>query len=439
MRIATAISIIVLLLAASCGKRPVGPSIVLVLIDTLRADHLGCYGYHRDTSPTIDSLAAEGVLFERCQSQSSWTLPAMVTILTGLTPRQHGAGARNDRFHGLSYELAYLPEVLSAQGYATTAFFNVVFMNADFGLHRGFDHFDCSGLTDFHSRRTAGQTVDQAISWLADREPGEPFFLAVHFYDPHINYDPPPPFDTLFTDPGYEGPYDNSWGHVPQIMGVNSGEDSIPPEGLRNLVNLYDGEIAYTDRELGRLLAEVRATGGDSTLVTVIADHGEEFLDHGGIEHGHTLYQELLHVPLILCGPGFRGGQTIHTTVAQLDVLPTVLSALGVEAPSASHGVDLSLLSDSSRILPSSGILWGNQKQACVLRGEKKVIWDAAIDVSQAFDLSADAGETDPLPPDESLLQAALDYWSTPPLAEPPAVEMDEAIKTQLRDLGYIR
>lgn len=431
--------IVSMLTLFGCGGQLQGPNIVLILIDTLRADHLGCYGYHRDTSPTIDSLAAEGTLYLNCQSQSSWTLPAMTTILTGLTPKQHGAGARTDRFFGLSGELDYLPQMLSDQGYATAAFFNVVFMNADFGFHRGFDHFDCSGLTDFHSRRNAGQTVDQAISWLGGLEPNQPFFLAVHFYDPHINYAPPSPFDTMFADPGYEGPYDNSWGHVPQIMAINSGQSSIPPEGLRNLVNLYDGEIAYTDQELGRLLAEVRATAGDSTLVMVVADHGEEFLDHGGIEHGHTLYQELLHVPLILCGPGFRGGETVQATVGQLDLLPTVLSAMGVEVPSTAHGVDLSLLSDSSRTLPSSGILWGNQKQACVLRGEEKVIWDAAIDVSQAFDLSEDPGETDPLPPYESLLQAALDYWSTPPLAEPPAVEMDEAINTQLRDLGYIR
>jgi arylsulfatase A-like enzyme len=439
MKIATKLVLAMFLLMAACGQRVSGPDVVLILIDTLRADHLGCYGYHRDTSPTMDSLAAEGTLYLHCQSQSSWTLPAMATILTGLTPKQHGAGASIDRFFGLGVELGYLPQMLSQQGYSTAAFFNVVFMNADFGFDRGFDHFDCSGLTDFQSRRTAGETVGEALAWLDSLEEGEPYLLAIHFYDPHVNYNPPTPFDTLFTNPSYQGPYGKDWGHVPELLAVNAGEDSITEEGLYNLIGLYDGEIAYTDREIGRLLAAVRRISGDSVLVVLAADHGEEFLDHGGVEHGHTLYQELLHVPLIVSGPGFNGGAVVGTRVGQLDVTPTVLSALGMDVPSEAQGADLSTLSDSSRILPSSGVLWGNQEQACALRGRTKVIWNAAVDISRGYDLSADPEERGPLAPDEELLQAVLTYWSTPPLAEPPEVSMDEAVDRQLRDLGYVR
>ena len=415
-------------------------NVVIVLVDTFRADHAGCYGYSRETTPTLDSLAEAGTRFARFQSQSSWTLPAMTSLLTGLTVRQHGAGRKGQDFFGISPGLPYLPHLLSSSGYSTGAFFNVIFMDADFGFHRGFDHFDCRGFTNRMSLRRADETVDECIGWMDSLSSERPFLAVLHFYDPHTSYNPPPPFDTLFTDPAYVGEYGPEWGKVPQLMAVNRGGETIPPDGLNNLIALYDGELAFTDAQLGRLLAHLRELGLDErTLVVVTADHGEEFLDHGGVEHGHTLYQELLAVPLVLAGPGIPRGAVVEEPAAGIDLTPTVLALLDMEVPPDCAGVDLLAGIPAGRSIPSSGTLWAEGRQVCSLRDWDKVIWNVDSDSAFGFDLLADPEESVPLPPDSLVLEQLLTYWATPPLEEPRAVDYEAAVDRTLRDLGYIR
>jgi len=206
------LALAILLLIAGCG-REARPNILLILLDTTRADHLSCYGYERETTPSLDSLAEAGTRFERAMSGSPWTLPSMATIFTGLTERSHKARLSDGVFYGVDPGLPYLPELLARSGYGTAAFFNVIYMSEHFGFHRGFEHFDCRGLEEVTRSRSAGETVDAFLAWLGTRDgEDEPFFAAVHFFDPHATYAPPPPYDTLYADPDYSGRFDRDWG-----------------------------------------------------------------------------------------------------------------------------------------------------------------------------------------------------------------------------------
>ncbi|MBN1433715.1 sulfatase [Candidatus Fermentibacterales bacterium] len=430
-----------LLLASSCGvgTAPGSPNLLLVLIDTLRADHLGCYGYERNTTPCLDSLAAAGLRFERVHGSSSWTLPAMSTILTGLPPREHGAGRRDGAFYGLSSGIPGMARILHASGYSTAAFFNVVFMSEDFGFHVGFDHFDCRGFAGPESYRDARGTVDDAIEWLREQGPS-PFFLAVHFYDPHITYDPPAPFDTLFTDPGYSGEYGPQWGESAEIEAVNAGEIALPDDGLRNLIDLYDGEIAFTDHEISRLLSFLRGSGlSGNTVVIVAADHGEEFLEHGMLEHGSNLYQTSISVPLLISGQGIPVGEVERAAVSHVDILPTVIALTGGEAPEGLEGCNLLGEVRADRFLVSSGVLWGESDLVSVRRNDSKIIWRPGEASAEAYDLAGDAGEFSSLMADSLLLEHAMSYWATPFAVTPPQVYFGESAARALRDLGYIR
>jgi len=434
----------VMLLAASCGDESAPaaggrPNILLVLIDTIRADHMGCYGHHRPTTPHLDSLAEAGTRYARMMSGSPWTLPSMTTTFTGLTERQHRARLRDRTFYGVDPSLPFMPLLLKEEGYRTAAFFNVIYMSEHFGFHRGFDHFDCEGLVELWNSRTAGETVDALLAWLDGREDGGPFFAALHLFDPHATYNPPSPYDTLWADPGYEGRFDSTWGVRSDMDDANSGAVAVDAAGVRNLIDLYDGEIAYTDAQLGRLLAGLRRRGlGEETLVIVMGDHGEEFADHGRFAHGHTLHAELLQVPLLLAGPGVEPGVVDTSLVGNVDVLPTVMAAAGSSAPEGSPGRNLlSPYDGPPRTMFASGL--GGSRQACARRLDRKVVWHVEEDSAYAYDLAADPTEMNPLPPDSALLAEAMDYWATPPRGNPRAVPWTNAVEDQLRDLGYIR
>jgi arylsulfatase len=410
-----------------------------VLIDTIRADHLSCYGYARETTPHLDSLAEAGVRFSNMMSGSPWTLPSMTTIFTGLPERAHRARLRERTFYGVDPELPFLPILLKREGYRTAAFFNVIYMSEHFGFHRGFDHFDCEGLVELWNSRTAGSTVDAMLEWLDSTGGDEPFFVALHLFDPHATYNPPAPYDTLWADPGYSGRFDSTWGVRGDMDDANSGAVTVDSAGRRNLINLYDGELAYTDAELGRLFAELRSRGlAGETLVIVIGDHGEEFADHGRYAHGHSLHAELLRVPLIVSGAGVPEGVVDTALVGSIDVLPTVMAAAGAASPEGSWGVDLLGGGDhGGRSLPASGL--GGSRQACVRRGLRKVVWHAEPDSALLYDQAADPTEMEPLPPDSALLQQVLAYWATPPSGDPEPVAWTNAVRNELRDLGYIR
>jgi arylsulfatase A-like enzyme len=430
----------------ACGGTPAGsgnPSILLLLVDTFRSDHMSCSGYGRGTTPVMDSLAAEGAAWLRIQGQSSWTLPAMTTIMTGLTQRSHMAGWRDGAFYGIDPGLPTLALLLNARGYQTAAFFNVIFMNEDFGFHRGFEHFDCRGFVGDASTRNAAGTVDDFLAWHdSSRDASRPLFAALHFFDPHLPYAPPEPWRSLFTDPVYAGPFDAGWGGRDDVSEVNSGEVPMDSAGLANLVGLYDGELAFTDHEIGVLLDSLEARGVlDGILVVIIGDHGEEFMEHGGIGHGHTMYQELLTVPLIMAGTPLPNGVDTSMDAAQIDLLPTLLTLAGSAVPAGTEGINL--LSGSAgtdpRVLPSSNRLWVATDLAAVRCGAGKIIGNPSLGAAAGYDLDSDPGENSPGEPDASLVEALELYWSQPPVGLPLMVPFAETAERTLRDLGYIR
>ncbi len=438
-----AVSVIILTLL-SCGTQTddTGPrvNVLLIIIDTLRADHMGFWGYERDITPTLDSLALSGASWMKMQAQSPWTLPSTASILTGLTPREHGAGRYEGQLYGLAASIPNLQGILHSEGWQTCAVFNVIFLNENFGFHRGFDHFDCRGVTEGIGCRRADKTVDAALAWLSGLDDGSCYFAVLHFYDPHIPYDPPSPYDTLYADPSYTA-FKSDEEQLAVVNSVNRDSLEIEAEGLNNLIDLYDGEIAFTDAEISRLLGEIRISGlADSTLVIVLADHGEEFLEHSGIEHGRTLYQEVIHVPLIISGPGVPSGLSIDVPASHIDIMPTVLSFLQMEIPDDLQGRDLFDAGHPEPDIPSSGLFWTESQQASVRRDDFKIIWNSDGSGIEYYDLSRDPGEQAPLRyPDESMVDAVEFYWATPPVAEAPVISFRDAERNQLRDLGYIR
>lgn len=341
--LALATSIVALGLLACSASGP--PNVVVVLIDTLRADHLGCYGHSQPTSPRIDALAGEGTLFENAVAQSSWTGPSVASLFTSHYPSRHGMV----RFgSSLDAGLPTLAEELRRGGYQTLAVSaNFAFVSRRTGLLRGFDrveelsrragpgeHAELLGLAS-----VPGSTVtERAIELLANVGDG-PFFLYVHYMDPHSGYEGHEPDPRRLASLAYQGPVDGS---TEQLRTIVRGELAIGAADLERLVSLYDGEIARVDTEVGRLLDHLRERGlYDDSLIVLLSDHGEEFQDHGSFFHMFTLYREQIHVPLIVRTPGGSGGVRVPELVELVDVGPTLLELVGLGDARPSDGVSL--------------------------------------------------------------------------------------------------
>jgi arylsulfatase A-like enzyme/thioredoxin-like negative regulator of GroEL len=297
-----------LLLALGCGPSVEIERVVLVTLDTLRADRVGCYGAERAHTPTIDELATKGVRFTTAISPAPVTLPAHASLLTGLDPPRHGV--RHNGIFRLPDDVPTLAERFRDAGFATAAAVGAVVLDRQHGLDRGFDHYDdsMSGRTasraTSYAERTADQVVDSVLSWLEGAP--ERFFLWVHLYDPHADYDPPAGFRAAF--PG----------------------------------DPYAGEIAFADSELRRLLETLEQRfGEDSTLVVVTSDHGESLGQHGELSHSLTVYDATQRVPLVMAGPGLPSGLVLEEPVGLVDVAPTLLSLAHLPPFADTSGIDL--------------------------------------------------------------------------------------------------
>ena len=301
------------------------PLVVLYLIDTLRADHTSVYGYGRDTTPRLSALARDGVVFEQAIAQASWTKPSVASILTSLPPHRHQVVQLGD---ALDVKLVTLAERLQLHGFSTgAAIANVVIYGKDTHFEQGFDFYQ--GLHDPRDRPSktvrAAPVVDAALHWL-DQRRGQPQFLFVHTMDPHVPYTPPPPFNQMFE------PHP-----APGHPGSDPRDGTNDPLERQRLIAQYDGEVAYGDRELGRFLDGLKARGlYDQALIVFVSDHGEEFFDHAQWLHGRSVFDEVVHVPLVVKFPGGRHrGQRVAQQVQTLDILPTILAALGFSVPRA--------------------------------------------------------------------------------------------------------
>ena len=431
------VSLILLLLAGCQAGRSAKPDILLIIIDTLRADHVHCYGYGREITPTLDSLAAEGTMWSNVQAQAAWTLPAMSTIFTGLTERQHLAGIRAEQQYALDQSLQTLPEIFSENGYQTAGFYTVPVMGEGYGFDQGMDHCDMEGCQVIFP---ADVMVDKYLMW-ADSlfDPETPCFTILHFFDPHFQYDPPVPYSTMFSSMSHPG---TRWALCPASSMIDAwGRGLIGREELGRMMDLYDGEIAYLNRQISRLFDGMRRREMlDNTLIMVIADHGEEFDDHGGVTHGVQLHSEITGVPLIISGPEVPAGRVENVLAGQIDVLPTLLEYADIPVPEGLPGTDLLSFSvPEDRVLPASGYYADVSHMITVRTGSVKLFWDTVSDSSFMFDLSNDPHELQPLPPDSGLLEEAAFYWATPPRVDPQPMEDMEGRVEMFRNLGYLR
>jgi arylsulfatase A-like enzyme len=316
-----------------------GYNVVLVSIDSLRSDHLGAYGYDKNTSPTIDALARDGVLCEHNSSTTAWTLPGHMSILTGRSLLGHGVVA-DDRM--LTDDVATLAESFSAAGYATGAVVSAPYVEARYGFGRGFDDYDDKTIAfathgESYKRVTAPLLQDTAAEWLSDKADRN-FFLFLHYWDVHYDYAPGPPYDSMF-DPGYEGDMDGrNFYFDPR---VNPDMDEAD---LDHVLALYDGEIRLVDDHLAKLRGTLNELGvADRTIIVVTSDHGDEFFEHGRKGHHRTLYDEILRVPLVIYVPGVKAvTPVLEMETSIIDIMPTLLSLVGLPIPVGVEGADLS-------------------------------------------------------------------------------------------------
>ena len=389
-------------------RREDSPDILLISIDSLRSDHLGCYGYERDTSPTIDSLAAEGAVFRNAVSTTSWTLPAHAAMFTGLYDSSHGVVDGDDRLVDAHVTLA---EVLETNGYDTVGFFGGPFLHPTFGLNQGFrSYLSCMTLiTDDVSEGesqdpknvhpasqaevTGPRTVERFSRWL-DSRGGGPFFAFVHLWDVHYDYIPPPEYEHMF-DPDYRGSvtatdlYRNGLIHP-----------EMPQRDLDHVVALYDGEIRSTDETIRRLLGALEAAGRlQNTLVVITGDHGDEFFEHGSIGHQTSLFEEVVRIPLIIRWPHAVPPKTVvEDQVRIIDVMPTILGLAGIKCPTV-QGRDLYGLLSGGTLPPEPALLellCRGQRMTALRTNEFKVMVDERTGQVGVFHLATDPMESMP-------------------------------------------
>lgn len=379
------------------------PNVVVYLVDTLRKDHLSVYGYSRETSPRLAEFARDAVRFETTYSPTSWTRPAVASLLSGVTPQRHGAISRPDR---LAPEVRLLPEYLDGVGYHSRAFVTNPNVLPVWGFGRGFDEFHDVRGADGAAR--ADEINEAVFESLRDNR-HEPFFLYVHTVDPHAPYEPPPLFRASFPRPS--------------AADLGSPDPSIVARArLASLIGDYDAEILFNDDCFGALVDFLRSEGlYDDALVIFTSDHGEELRDHGELGHGLNLFQEVVQVPLLVKLPGnAHAGRTVRTPASLLDVLPTILALAGGGPAAGGEGVDLQELLRAEQAGSAAGRpffldldLAGVTVERNVVSG---VVWGGykLLDLSQPrpgvlmFDLLGDPGERESVARRRRALVASL-------------------------------
>jgi choline-sulfatase len=395
------------------------PPVLLITLDTTRPDHLEPYGAADAETPALAGLARDGIVFEHAFATAPVTAPSHASILTGLYPPRHGV--RNNLTHHLGDGIPTLADRLSAAGYRTAAFVSAIVLEARYGLDRGFEVYDdeiraagASRESRMTTERRAADTADRALAWLDGLGGENPFFLWVHFYDPHLPFSPPSPWAERFAD------------------------------------RLYDGEIAYMDTQVARLLQHPRVAGGDA-LVVAMGDHGEGLGEHGEEAHGLLIYDSTIRVPWLMRLPGGPSGLRVEAPVSQVDLVPTLIELLSLEpAPGSPELEGRSLLpllagggSLPERLLfaesevPFFSYGWARLRSA--YQWPLKLI-DAPT--GELYDLERDPGETRNLAPESSAdtrrLAAAIESWAGADTGAGSTVGVDPEAEAQLRALGYL-
>jgi arylsulfatase A-like enzyme len=431
------------------GERP---DVIVLLVDALRADHLGCYGYGRDTSPAIDALARDGVVFRQAISQSTFTKTSIASLFTGRYPYRHGVywGSRRTTDDTRTADLlgeseTTIAEVLRDHGYLTAAWVQNSHLRPVMGFGQGF--------TDYRDQQGSIRRIHRRVlPWLHGPGRRYGFFAYLHYIDLHDPYRPEPPYDTLFGTHAdvYRGVDFRRWGAF--LAAVRDGEKTLTEAEVEQLRALYDGQLRAIDDEIGRLLDRLRDAGlYDDALIVLTSDHGDAFMEHGFISHSAAPYEELVRVPLVVKLPGQRhAGTVVESQVRLVDVMPTILAATGIAADVDLDGCDLMpWIAAGGR--PGSAaaectyavieIAEDDGPPALAVRTERFKYIHRPQGRDELYDLAADPGERQDL-------AAALDEETAPlrDLAQGLAARragadsmaLDEKLLRELRALGYV-
>jgi len=432
----------IIMLAYSYASAPEGPNIILISIDTLRADHLGSYGYGRGTTPNIDKWAEKGILFENAYSQGPWTYPSMASMHTSLYPTQIGVENLDTKIHDSFMTLA---EHMKNNFYDTHAIVSNIVVSEPLGFSQGFNTFD-QGSIRKNFELSSHIVTDKAIEYLSGKKGGK-FFLWLHYMDPHYNY-------IHHQEYNYSEGYSGSLGDNLSIKSLNTEKEPLDEEDLIYIKNLYDEEISYTDNSIGELLDAVVELGlMDNTVIILTADHGEEFMERSRFGHGRTLFQELIHVPLIIYIPGNKdiGGRRVRSSVEVRSIGRTVLDLSGI-ANTQVQGQNLLIAKDDDDWESHAYSQKPNGEgelplEEAIISDNWKLINNLGNGVYELYDLENDPDEKNNLFNVEQNgvditkqeLLTKLSEINTERIGEPGEVEFKEEDIKKLKALGYIQ
>lgn len=381
--------------AAEAGRY----NIILISVDSLRPDHLGCYGYRRNTSPEIDAFAKDAIVFENAFCQGTWTLPSHASIFTSRYPFVHGAGIRVPPFglDGLNEVELTLAEILKGHGYKTAAFTGGNHVRAELGFKQGFDtYYDTVDWT-WVNRGMLDTTVPLALKWLEDNRQNN-FFLFLHGFDVHFPYNySESSYEKMF-NPAYEGIIDKTWlvwGTVTRIFQNRYIDESgrqvkFSPKDVAHIIARYDGGVRHADSYVGKFLKKIKEMGlSDNTIILILSDHGMELFEHGHVGWCYSPYDEVLRIPLIIKHPGLKEKHKRIAATAQLiDVMPTILGFLALPVPPEAQGTNL-LPAIEGKVLDGFNEYIYAQYGSGVVRSRK---WKY-IAKYELYDLENDPGE----------------------------------------------
>ena len=419
---------------------PRGPSVVLIIIDTLRADHVGCYGYRRNTTPSIDKLSSHSILFKNAISAAPWTGPSIGSLFTSQYPAALG-------FRGkpiiIDQNFLTLAEIFKENNYETKGIISHAYVSSSLGFGQGFDSYDEENAKG-HGYISSPSITEKTISFLRKNRNGE-FFLFLHYFDPHFDY-------IMHDDYNYFPDYDGPLYSSQPIRDLREKAPRMSTSDIEYLKASYDSEIKFTDKHIGRVLDELKEIGlYDNTLIVLTADHGEEFLERGDHWIGHTkkLYQEQIHVPLIIKLPRGDKQEIVHEFLGLIDLMPTIVDYAGLWIPDRyEHAGQIVGVSGAEelgdRIIISQTRRWA-VLQSATWRGWKLIL-DPYTKSKQLFDLQKDPAESRNLATknDKALkeMTTVLQKWNTQMKSRKTEAEQPtfaEEQKKHLRSLGYLQ
>lgn len=431
--------------APGCNPASRPPNVILVSIDTLRADHVGSYGYAKETTPSIDTFRRDAAQFDEAIAHAPSTLPSHASMLTSLLPSHHGASVANS--FALDPGAITLAEILKAEGYDTASFNGGIQLDPIYGLDRGFDVYAAARPSVALAELLVDpidmfdHTVDAAIDWIGAHRDA-PFFLFLHTYELHHPYTPSPEFLALF-EAEYDGALPRSIS-VDLLRRINDGKVELEAGDLAHIISTYDAELRSVDAAFGRFIDFLRDEGlYDDAIIVLTSDHGEEFGEHGFVGwHSHTLFDELLRVPLIVKLPGMEhAGASVDSQVRGIDIAPTILDTLEVDVPTSFEGTSLRGPLTGSAEVPEYAVsrkdLPVSEDFASIRTPEWK--WFPG----HLYHIAKDALETKNAAKTHEPVAAALktkldELRSDRPTPPPNVVKPDEELLEKLRALGYI-